>query len=236
MVTASIRGRDEAAGRLANAIGWFWTVYTTAALVGVALANRAVSAWTAGLLALPALLLVAAYALVIWALTPIGISFDPRVPTEIARAHANATVAKQRRLTAATACTLVAALAVAAAVATTATTRPEPAPALHATHTVRGSGKGAILVRGQFPVGQAVTIAVIPSTDAAQQDQSVEVLEVASADGTVRTTIPVPAAKSYEVTASWSDRGSRGALTRTVTGSPTARSSGISIPAVPTYE
>src|SRR6266536_3036291 len=79
MVTASIRGRDEAAGRLGTAVGWFWTVYTTAALVGVALTDRLPTA-VALLLGLPAVLLVAAYALVVWAHTPIGTSFDPRVP------------------------------------------------------------------------------------------------------------------------------------------------------------
>jgi hypothetical protein len=73
-VTASIRGRDEAASRLATAIGWFWTVYTAAALVGIALADRVLPAWMAVLLALPAVLLVAAYALVIWALNPIRAS------------------------------------------------------------------------------------------------------------------------------------------------------------------
>lgn len=217
MVTASVRGRDEAGRRLATAIGWFWTVYTSAALVGVALANRALPAWLAWLLALPALLLVAAYALVIWALNPIRASFDPRVPEEIALAHTQASEAKKRRLAAATACTLTAALAVAVAVAATAVTKPERTPSLRAAYSARGDGMSVILVRGQFTPGQEVTITVTPGMVAGAKPQPIQLLQVASQGGSLGATIPIPIARSYSLTAAWNDRTGRWELTRTIT-------------------
>jgi hypothetical protein len=210
MVTASIRGRDEAAGRLATAIGWFWTVYTAAALVGVAVADRAFSAWLAAFLALPATLLVFAYAMTVWAMAPIGTTFDPRVPDEIALAHAGASRAKQRRLALATGLTLAAAVAVAAAVTVTATTRPEPSPSLHAT---RAAGASEILIRGRFTPGQAVTLSVAPKAGKASP---VKLLDVAGRDGVVRVTVPAPPADGYEVAAAWDDAAGRWTLTRTV--------------------
>jgi hypothetical protein len=217
MVTASIRGRDEAASRLATAIGWFWTVYTAAALVGIALADWVLPAWMAVLLALPAVLLVAAYALVIWALNPIRASFDPRVPQEIALAHAKASKAKQQRLAAATACALAAAVAVAAAVATTAATKPERTPSLRATHPARSDGANVILVRGQFSPGQEVTITVTPGPGIRGKAEPAKVLEVAGRDGVVRATVPVPIEGGYEATAAWNDSTGRWQVTRTVT-------------------
>jgi len=223
MVTASIRGRDEAASRLATAIGWFWTVYTAAALVGIALADRVLPAWMAVLLALPAVLLVAAYALVIWALNPIRASFDPRVPQEIALAHAKASKAKQQRLAAATACALgrvsriTAGLVGSAAVATTAATKPERTPSLRATHPARSDGANVILVRGQFSPGQEVTITVTPGPGIRGKAEPAKVLEVAGRDGVVRATFPVPIEGGYEATAAWNDSTGRWQVTRTVT-------------------
>jgi hypothetical protein len=207
MITASIRGRDEAAGRLGTAVGWFWTVYTTAALVGVALTNRRLPAAVA-------VLLVAAYALVVWAQTPIGISFDPRVPEQIARAHQAASCAKQRRLIAATACTLAAALAVAGAVTATALTSPAPAAALHAAHTTRG-GRHLIAIRAQLAATEPVTLTVTP-----QGAQPLTLLETSDRDGVLHASVPVPAAASYQVSATWTDNDTYWQLTRIVMAIP----------------
>jgi len=214
MVTASIRGRDEAAGRLGTAVGWFWTVYTTAALIGVALTNRRLPAAVALLLALPAVLLVAAYALVVWAQTPIGTSFDPRVPEQIARAHDAASRAKQRRLIAATACTLAAALAVAGVVTATVLTSPAPAAALHAAHTTQG-GRHLIAIRAQLAATEPVTLTLTP-----QGAQPLTLLETSDRDGVLHASVPVPAAPSYQVSATWTENDTRWQLTRIVPATP----------------
>jgi hypothetical protein len=214
MVTVSIRARDEAAGRLATAIGWFWTVYTAAALVGVSLTGGSLPRLLGGLLALPVFLLVLAYALVVWAMTPIGTTFDPRVPEEIAAAHSRGSRTKQRRLAVATGVTLAAALAVAAAVAAAATIRAETSPSLHATRsTGERPAQDVVLVRGRFPPGQAVTLVVTPQ---AGKGSPVKQLEIAGQDGVVRVSIPVPAGGGYDVAASWTDASGRWSLSRTV--------------------
>jgi hypothetical protein len=214
MVTASIRGRDEAAGRLSTAVGWFWTVYTTAALVGVAFTNRRLPAAVALLLALPAVLLVAAYALVMWAQTPIGTSFDPRVPEQIALAHQAASRAKQRRLIAATACTLAAALAVGGAVTATALTGPAPVAGLYATHSIQG-GRDLIAIRAQLAATEPVTLTLTP-----QGAQPLTLLETSDRDGVLHASVPVPAARSYQVSATWTDNNTRWQLARTVMATP----------------
>jgi hypothetical protein len=83
MLDQSIRGRDEAAARLTNGIGWLWTVYTGAALAGVVLLDRPLPGRTVGVLVAPALLLVVAYTLATWAALPVEVGLDPRVVEEI---------------------------------------------------------------------------------------------------------------------------------------------------------
>jgi hypothetical protein len=151
---------------------------------------------------------------VIRALTPIGVGFDPRVPEQIARVHAQAADTKQRRLTAATAWTLTAAFMIELAVATTALTTPDPAPALHAALAEHGNGMQALVVRGQFSQGQQV---VITATPAGQPAAPVSTLAVAGADGAIRGTVRVSAAPGYQVTATWTDRAGRWTLTKTLT-------------------
>lgn len=71
-IAGAVTRRDEAAGRLVTATGWFWTVYTTIALVGTALAKRtSLHGWHTVVVLLPVATLLISYLLALWTLNPI---------------------------------------------------------------------------------------------------------------------------------------------------------------------
>jgi hypothetical protein len=212
MLDQSIRGRDEAAGRLTSAVGWLWTVYTGAALVGVALRNQPLPNWAVGVLVAPALLLVAAYGLGVWAGLPLDVAFDPRVVEEIQSVHEEATKKKQHRLRLAGVAAGLGALAVVAAVVVTATARSSPSgPSLAAALHQQPDGRRIVLVEGRFSPATAVTLTV---TDAQGRGRSVAQLATADKAGLVRTSIPVSSeGQKLRVHAAWTDRTQRWTLT-----------------------
>jgi hypothetical protein len=121
LVDATTSGRDAAAKQLIATISWFWTVYTTAAVVGTAIADRSFDTGVALVVAAPAVFLAAAYFAATWALMPVEVSFDPRVPVEIEEATGVAATVKRRRLRTAWALSALAAAAVVVAIVATAT-------------------------------------------------------------------------------------------------------------------
>ena len=198
----SIRGRDEAAARLASGIGWLWTVYTGAALVGVALTGRPLSIVTVALIALPVASLVAAYGLAVWAGLPLDVAFDPRVIEEIEEVHTNATREKQKRLRRAALAAAVSALTVIVAIAATAAVREGPPnPSLTATVQHQEDGEVAVLIQGQFPHDQPVTLTAASSP--AGGTTLASILVVANATGVLRVTLPVPGSDNYYIRAEW---------------------------------
>jgi hypothetical protein len=218
MLDQSIRGRDEAAARLASGVGWLWTVYTGAALVGVALRDRPLPGWVVVLLVLPAVLLVAGYGLATWAQLPVDVSFDPRVVEEIRTVHTHATQVKQCRLRLAGVAAGLGALAVVGAVVATAVVHTGGSgPALMAVTQERPAGQVVVLVRGQFPAGRPVTLTVV----AQSTGSPVSVLARADAGEQVRETIPVQQASGgYRVTAAWADHDQQWTITSPAQTSP----------------
>jgi hypothetical protein len=216
MLDQAIRGRDEAAAKLASGVGWLWTVYTGAALVGVALRNQPLPAWAVGVLVAPALLLVAAYGLAVWAMLPIEVAFDPRVVQQIQQAHVHASGIKHQRLWRAGAAAGLGALAVVTAVVVTATVHAgPPEPSLAAVVDRQPAGR-AVLVTGRVPPGAPVTVTIIPTQpgDAGR----VARLLVADPTGQVHDEVPVPpGGRGYRVQAAWSDRGQQWTLTTPAT-------------------
>jgi hypothetical protein len=212
MLDQSIRGRDEAAARLVTGVGWLWTIYTGAALVGVALNDRPLPGWAVGVLVAPALLLVAAYALATWAGLPVEVAFDPRVVEEIRDVHVRASREKQRRLRLAGLAATLGAAAVVAAVIATATVRADPpSPSLAAVVDQQSDGGWVVLVDGRMPAGTPVTVMVAADQGAAGP---VARLVVADESGEVHATIPVSAAgPGWRVQAAWSDQEQRWTLT-----------------------
>jgi hypothetical protein len=165
MLDQAVRSRDEAASRLVVAVGWLWTVYTGAALVGVAVADRQVAGWRVAVLAAPGVLLVSAYGLGLWALWPVAVAFDPRVIEEIQAAHLHAAEVKQRRVWLAGVTAGVGAVSVVAAVLATATAPATTTdPRMAAVAQLRPDGGAMVLVSGKIPAaaGQAVSVTVTP--------------------------------------------------------------------------
>ena len=127
MVDSAITSREEAATKLVTGVGWFWTVYSTVAIVGTAIAEADFAWWVAITLALPALFLMAAYLLGLLVMIPFDGRFDPRSPTEIEQAYRAAVELKRRRLRIAVIALIVAAVSVVAAVLAAAVTSPKAA-------------------------------------------------------------------------------------------------------------
>jgi hypothetical protein len=220
MVDQAVKARDEAAGRLVTGVGWLWTVYTGAALVGVALANRSLDGWRVGLLVLPGVLLVVAYGLAVWALWPVAIAFDPRVVEEIQAAHLHAATVKRRRVWLAGVTAGVGAVAVVAAVFATATAPATPAePRVAAIVQSRPGGGVVVLVGGVVPLaaGQPVTVTVT-------SERGSSVVMVTTADPTGRVQVQAPLADSVgsgsRVRLAWTDGKQQWTLTLPVTLAP----------------
>jgi hypothetical protein len=216
MLDQAIRGRDDAAARLASGVGWLWTVYTGAALVGVALRPQPLPAWAVGVLVAPALLLVAAYGLAVWAMLPIEVRFDPRVVQQIQQAHVYASQVKQQRLRLAGLAAGVGGLAVVAAVVVTATVHDAPpGPSLAAVVDRQPAGQAVVLVTAQVSPGAAVTVTVTPTQPGPGR---VARLLVADPAGHLHAELPIPSGgRGYRVQAAWSDRGQQWTLTTSAT-------------------
>lgn len=122
LVTANSALRAEAAKQLMAALGWLWSVYTGAAILGAVATSRSLTSAESILLGAPSLLIVLAYAGAVYAYMPLTIEFDPRDPAEVRIAYTQATRRGWRRLRVALALSAVAGLGIAAAigVATTA--------------------------------------------------------------------------------------------------------------------
>jgi hypothetical protein len=217
MLDQAIRGRDEAAARLTSGVGWLWTVYTGAALVGVALGREPLPGWAVGVLVAPALLLVVAYALATWAALPVEVGFDPRVVEEIRQVHVHATRVKQRRLLVAGLAAGLGALAVVVAAAATATVQSSPpGPSLAAVVDQQPDGRRVVLVEGRVPPGTPVKVTVTAERGA----YSVVRLVVADAAGLLHAEIlATAAARGYRVQAAWTDRQQRWTLATPAAGS-----------------
>lgn len=205
------------AERLTAAVGWFWTVYTAVAVVGVAFGERQFSSWLAVLIFLPVISLILAYLLALWVVVPVDLSYDPRNPSEIRSAYK--IVMQKRRIRSgwALSATIISGLLVVLAGGSVAATQPSRVGQLHAVHATSTGGRGAIVASGQFDRKTPVMLRLTPTGDTGEPE--VEVLEPPSASGKVGATIPVPAgrATAYDVTATWTTSdGVRRTITRNV--------------------
>jgi hypothetical protein len=163
-------------------------------------------------LAAPALLLVAAYGLAVWAMLPIEVAFDPRVVQQIQQSHVHASGVKQQRLRLAGLAAGLGALAVVAAVVATATVHAGlPGPALAAVVDRQPAGQSVVLVTARVPPGATVTVTVTPAQPSGVE--RVARLLVADPAGQIHAELPVPpGGRGYRVQAAWSDHGQQWTL------------------------
>jgi hypothetical protein len=124
LVDNAVTSREEAAGKLVTGVGWFWTVYSTVAIVGTAIARMAFPWWVATVLALPAVFLMIAYLLALWVMIPYEGSFDPSSPDEIEEVYEKVVDLKRRRLKLAVFALIVASVFVVGAILTASVMRP----------------------------------------------------------------------------------------------------------------
>lgn len=189
----------ETASRLLAGVGWFWAVYTSVTVVGVALVDRDFSGAQLFAVFLPVPVLGAAYLLALRATSAIAIEYDPRSPTEImAEYHRSAQIRRRRirdaviALSAAAVCVIVAGALLGAS--------PSARPSESSLGVGDGSG-GALLVEVQAHKEASVTISV---TDGDGRAVAQEI--VAAGDrGRAVTTLVLPMAPVSPLTirAAW---------------------------------
>lgn len=112
LVSKSQENREQAANKLQNLVIWLWGIYTAFAAVGFALSGKALTFWTATLIAAASTSLIAVYWGTVWVQIPILVEFDPRSPTEIKDAFTKGIEIKNRRLKVTLFLSLVAAIMV----------------------------------------------------------------------------------------------------------------------------
>ncbi|HEX2274675.1 MAG TPA: hypothetical protein VHG90_12450 [Acidimicrobiales bacterium] len=203
LVDNAILSREEAAAKLLSAVGWFWTVYSTVAIVGTAIADTSFSWWVAVALALPAVSLLFAYLLGLRVLMPHDGCFDRQSPTEIEEACNAILGLKKRRLKVAVGATIVAAATVVGAVLAAAVTSPATDQTLSARFRPAGD-EGRLVVAARVQAETDVVVSVRPE-GTTPEARPVEVIERSSKRGDVRSDVAVPLAGSYEVELEWVD-------------------------------
>jgi hypothetical protein len=207
MVDTAVTSREEAAGKVLTAVGWFWTVYSTVAVVGTAVTKVAFPWWVAVVLALPTVFLLVAYLLALRVIFPYDGAFDHRSPQSIAGAYQAVLGLKRKRLRTAVVGTGVAAGTVALAVLVAAITSPTSGQYLSARYRAdEAGGGGRMLVSGRVAADRDVVVSLTPRADGGA-GQPVVVLERASSSGAVRSSVAAPAGRAYEVKMEWSEDG-----------------------------
>lgn len=176
----------ETASRLLTGVGWFWTVYTSVAVFGVALVDRDLTNAQLFVIFLPVPVLGTTYLLALKATSAIAIEYDPRSPTEIAAEYVRSAEIRKSRirdavigLIASAACVIVAGAVVGAS--------PSRTPSESSLAVAGGSGT-ALLVEVQAHKEASITITM---TDGDGETVAEEVV-TASDRGRAATTLVPP--------------------------------------------
>ncbi|MEH2530796.1 hypothetical protein V1277_002828 [Bradyrhizobium sp. AZCC 1588] len=126
--SGAVTSRIATAKSLTTGIAWFWSAYTAVAVVGVSISTRQFTATQSFLLALPAVLLLAAYGAALWSQSHVQVEFMPNSPSSVERAHDEIARRLGRRLVGAALLSAAAVLSVAVAIIVTAISTPAETP------------------------------------------------------------------------------------------------------------
>lgn len=202
---------ETASEKFVTGIGWFWSVYTASALAGVALADRSLEKWQVILAGVPSLILIVAYLLALWALSPAEQDFDLSVADDIRAKEENRRREKRTRFIVAAVATFIGAATVAVAIAVV-LFAPVTGPAtLNASFDdAPGSNARPVFVSGRIANAKSeeVNISIVASSDAEAPEPTaapVDELTVTTSDSgefSGETDELTPAA--YNVIATWS--------------------------------
>jgi hypothetical protein len=128
--SGAVTSRIATAKSLTTGIAWFWSAYTAVAVVGVSISTRQFTATQSFFLALPAVLLLAAYGAALWSQSHVPVEFMPNSPSSVERAHDQIARRLRRRLLGAALLTAAAVLSVAVAIIVTAISTPAETPGI----------------------------------------------------------------------------------------------------------
>jgi len=193
IVTGTAAALDNAARRLADAMAWFWTAYAAVALVVVTGTDGINGVGTAVVVAVPAVLVFAAYLSATFATLPIQVNFDDRAPDSIKAAHELVMKRRRRRIEISAVLAALAALSVAAAVSLIAVTRGQDRTDV----AVFNISDTRILAGGQVDEVKQVTVRLVDPKGGLTE----RVVPVAN--GSWDTTFPLAISGIYEVSAIW---------------------------------
>jgi hypothetical protein len=213
-VRGAVKAPEQRAVQLASAIAWFWTVYSAAGILAVALGGDRFGQLVSLLIALPSLALIIAYWQTVRVGRPLTFKFDPRVPSDISSAFEQAALAKQSALRAAEICTTIAGLLVAIALVTALLQSPAGAPSLAARFDP--ADKTRLLIVASISKGTPVTFVARAASAPAGVASSASTLEKATSDGRVHASLRVAAPGAQSVTAAWSDDATKTHLSMSV--------------------
>ena len=203
-VKGAIKGPEERAAQLVTAIGWFWTVYSSAGLLAIALAGDRLGVPMALLIVAPSFVLILAYWRASKVCRPHLFDFDPRVPAQIQRAHAEAALAKRRDLAAAESLVLISAVVVAVGLACGVWITPR-AEGTSLTARFSPSSPLEVLVVAEVPAGSNVTFTAMPVGATTGALAPVNAMTRADRNGVAQVSLRLSASSAVRVTASWQE-------------------------------
>ncbi|MFH8463594.1 hypothetical protein [Streptomyces sp. NPDC017991] len=218
MVEAAVTKREVAAERILAALAWFWTVYSAAALLGVAVAKPQSTSVTA-LLAMPIILLVVAYAVATSVTLPVRVTFDPRIPVQIESEFLAAADEKKKRLLLAQGLMILSALCIAAGVVVSLSLPSRPVGeefSLVARSAPRSSGT-TVVVSGNMSPGSNVLVTVTVKSSE-KPTAAAQKLVTIPKSGRLNVALTLSKARGYQVSANWIKSGLTQILTREVSG------------------
>ena len=199
-IESASKGRLATAEKLITGVGWFWTVYTGVAVLGVTAADRDLDNWRTFLVFLPVPALGFTYLVALWAATAIEGTYDPRVPSQVKAAYITAAEERKRRIKAVLLALAISALMVVIAGGAVASLSDESPSESSIAVTV--SSSSTVLVEVVAHKGAAVAIEVLDADGTAVHE------ELVTADDNGRAAVSAPIdeatrAGGFTVTSMW---------------------------------
>lgn len=195
ILTGSIEQLDAGARRLADAMAWFWTVYSAVVLVVVVGTDAAISGGAVAALVVPVVLVFAAYLVATLATLPIAVGFDDRVPSEIKANHER--VVRHRSCLVKVSAILAAAAAVSVAIAVVVVAVSQPQPAEDVALIGLSEEQTHVRAQGQLSEVEQVTVQLVGPNGLTSERVTPVV------GGLFYTAIAVVEPGVYEVSVSW---------------------------------
>ena len=212
-VQQSASNLDGATAKIQTMVGWLWGVYTAGATVGIALSKLSYPWWVNILIALPSVVLIAAYCLAVKAQMPIKGALAANTPLKIKMTYKEIVTSKYNRLRCSLGLSVAAAVLVAAALISASFSHQAITPNFQAyLHTQ--DGRDTIALSGHFLADTYILVKIASPEEA--DGVLKELPYVTSSTGELQTNIALDSsAEEYNVTIEWKEDGMVHSLQRT---------------------